>query len=291
MNKTSFTSILAGICWLAALNGQTYHAHDAALASAAEAPAQPPSGEAKPGKPAALTIQVFQETSTKGVAAEIDRIDDIGTVHFVANVDDSGITTVTPPCSQTDRFQAKPKVPAFLQVAPQTCSSTITFRLYSSLATRGLIKLGDQAASSGDLATAQADYGLAAERLQYSRPDDAQRLTALAAVAAARVLGATSGDIKEAGPQTVWAISDPLKSYQRGAKIPETGELDATTRQSLSDIPDENLLKQAIQVSGKPQKIWSPSFKSTKSADELNFVELSPSTEEKSAAIRGWSTG
>jgi hypothetical protein len=199
-------------------------------------------------RPAALTLQVYQEDTTTGVAAQIDRVDDTGTTHFFADVGDSGVATLTRPCSAGDRFAASPKIPAFLRVAPKVCATTITFRLYSAKATLELIRLADNASNAGDLANAQAYYGLSAERLRIANPQEAERLQGLANAAAARVLGVENAGtaIPDQGAATK-EFTRKIKLYQHAGNLAETGVLDTATQVKLARTPPEERVRSVVK--------------------------------------------
>jgi hypothetical protein len=194
--------------------------------------------------PAALVIQVFQENSDAGVAAEVSRLDDTGAAHFVADIDDTGVAKLPQPCATSDRFEAKPRVEAFLRIAPQPCASIVTFRLYSAQAAYALISVAENDEKSGNFAAAQANYGMAAERLQFSKPAEAERLMELASRNAGKLLGVDQPTMFVNGKRTIAPLMvERLKLYQRNANIPVTGVIDQQTREALlrgttTAIPD-----------------------------------------------------
>jgi hypothetical protein len=183
---------------------------------------------------AALTFQVFQEDSSVGVAAEVSRLDDTGTPHYVADIDDSGVVSLAQACNAGDRFEAKPKVEAFLRVTPQPCAPTVTFRLYTAQATYALIRLAEGDEQAGNFADAQAKYGLAAERLQVSLPHESERVKVLANRNVGKLLQVDQPIIFEGGKDKVSPqMVEKLEQYQIEANIPVTGIVDKTTRDSL----------------------------------------------------------
>jgi putative peptidoglycan binding protein len=185
--------------------------------------------------PAALLIRVLQEDSDAGVAAVVSRLDDTGGAHFVADVDDTGIARLTQPCAAGDRFEANPKVEAFLRVAPQPCAQTVTFRLYSARATYELIRVAENDEKTGDFAAAQARYGLAAERLQFSKPLEADRVKTLASKNVGKLLGVDQPTTVVDGKHRISPMMvDQLRLYQQKANIPVTGVIDQRTRDALS---------------------------------------------------------
>ncbi len=237
----------------------------------------------------ALTFRVYQEDTTTGVAAEVDRMDDTGATHFVANVDDSGVTTLNRPCSAGERFQAQPKVPAFLHVAPQACAATVTFRLYSAQATYELIKVADNYSKAGDLANAQAYFGFAAERLKYDQPEEAARLRALATVAAGRVLGVDNAVTVANGKARVTdEFTNKLKIYQHTGKLQETGVLDAATQNKLARTPPAEVLQQVIRQPSATAEPAPPIANITSSVTlaHLREVPLSAAATQHAAVIR-----
>lgn len=241
---------------------------------------------ASPLSEVALTIRVLREDSDTGVAADVERIEDAGTRWF-ANVDDSGIAQLAQPCSPEQRFQASPKVPAFLRTAPQQCASTITFRLYGTAATYQLIRVGDTAARGGDLLVAQANYGLAAERLQWAHPDKAQNLQTLASAAAGRLLGVENPTVSVQGrlavsPETIEA----LKDFQRGAALPPTGRLDTATREAMTRTPPQIILRRALESPLAAPSSNQLEFRSAIRVVEVESVELTPAVEADAIALR-----
>lgn len=199
---------------------------DTVTAKTSKAPESPP---------APLLIQVFQEDSDSGVAAVVSRLDDTGATHFVADIDNTGIAKLPQPCAASDRFEASPKVAAFLRVAPQPCAPTVTFRLYSAQAAYELIRVAENDEKTGNLPAAQAKYGLAAERLQFSKPQEADKLKVLASKSVGKLLGVDQPTTVVDGKTTIAPLMvDRLKQYQRRANIPETGVIDRKTREALS---------------------------------------------------------
>lgn len=208
------------------------------VATAKERPAD--SGISKPATvqeiaPARLVIQVFQEDSNRGVAAQVSRLDDTGAAHFVVDVDDSGVARLPQPCTAEDRFAANPIVAAFLRVAPQPCAPTVTFRLYSAQTTYELIRVAENAEKAGNFSVAQANYGLAAERLQYSKPPEADKLKMLASRNVGKILGVDQPTVVVNGKSTLApGMENKVREYQKKARIPVTGEIDPKTREALS---------------------------------------------------------
>jgi len=188
----------------------------------------------KTGTPPALLIQVFRDDADIGIAAEIDRLDDTGTPHFVANVNDTGIARLAQPCSPSDRFQAEPKVEAYLKVAPQSCAATVTFRLPSAQATYEMIRIGESDERRGNFAAAQAKFGQAADRLQYSKPLEAEQLRLRVNANVGKILGVDRPTVSVNGKEKVTPqMTDRVKLYQQKAHLPVTGEIDKQTRDKL----------------------------------------------------------
>jgi hypothetical protein len=198
-----------------------------------------PATEKKPAEPepstaAALVIQVFQEDTTMGAAAVINRLDDTGTAHYVTDVDNSGVASIATPCMPGDRYQAEPKASVFLRVPPQPCASKVTFRLYSAQSARQLIIVAQNDEKAGNFASAQEKFSLAAERLQISQPAEADQMKVHASRNAGLILGVehptTTVNGKETvSPQTV----EKLKLYQQKSNIPVTGVIDPKTGEAL----------------------------------------------------------
>ncbi len=187
-----------------------------------------------PSPAAALLIQVFQEDTDMGAAAVINRLDDTGAPHYVTDVDNTGVASISTPCMPGDRYQAEPKASVFLRVAPQPCASKVTFRLYSAQATRQLIILAQNDEKAGNFVSAQEKFSLAAERLQISQPVEAGQMKVHASRNAGLILGVehptTTVNGKETvSPQTV----EKLKLYQQKSNIPVTGVIDQKTREAL----------------------------------------------------------
>jgi hypothetical protein len=258
-------------------------------AEVATAPEDPEGATAEPEQPsdaaAAVTIRVLREDGEGGVAATIGRLDDTDVEHHVVDVDDSGIARLDEPCNEEDRFAAKPRVAAYLRTAPQRCAQTITFRLYSAHATYQLIQIADERAKAGDLIVAQANYGLAADRLKYAKPAESARLTVLANAAAGRILGVQTPTTTQDGKETVSGeMVEKLKLYQNAAQLPESGVLDAATREAISKIPPSQVLRRAVD-STADASTPAPQA-STMNVAAVRAVDLSPATKTEASAIR-----
>jgi len=198
-------------------------------------PAPPPEAETTPGELAkvALVIRVMREGGG-GIDATINQVDPRGQVSYYATVPGSGEKAFDKPCEAGQRFEAEPKVAAFLRGPTQDCAERVEFMLYSTQATLQFIKRGDDASHGGDLLVAQSNYGTAADRLQYADPDKARQLRVLSTVAAGRALGVTQ-PVESAGgrEQPTSEFKDRVRVFQRQNGIEPTGDLDARTRESI----------------------------------------------------------
>ena len=183
--------------------------------------------------PAALLFRVIREGGG-GIDATINQVNPQGQVSFYATVPGSGETTLDKPCEAGQRFQAEPRVAAFLRGPTQDCAERVEFMLYSTQATLQLIKRGDDASKGGDLLVAQSNYGTAADRLQYAEPEKARQLRVLSTVAAGRALGVEQ-PVQGAGgsEQPTPEFKDRVRTFQKQNGIEATGTLDARTRESI----------------------------------------------------------
>lgn len=227
--------LLAGalLCSVSACDGGKQARKERAEPPTVQDTEKPKDGGAK--TPAsALVIRVFREDSDSGIAAEIERLDDTGNPHFFATVDDSGIARLSQSCSASDRFQAEPRIEAYLRVAPQPCASTVTFRLYSAQATYEMIRVAENSERAGDFASAQANFGKAAERLQYSKPVEAENLRLHVNTNVGKLLGVEHPTANVNGKQSVSPqLSEKIKLYQQKTRLPVTGQIDKQTRDKL----------------------------------------------------------
>ena len=191
--------------------------------------------QVQPAEPAkvALVFRVIREGGG-GVDATINRIGPAGQVSFYAAVPGSGEKALDKPCEAGQRFQAEPKAAAFLSGPTQDCAERVEFMLYSTQATLQFIKRGDDASRGGDLLVAQSNYGTAADRLQYARPDESRQLRVLSIVAAGRALGVAQ-PVQGAGgsEQPTPEFEDRVRVFQMQNGIEATGDLDARTRESI----------------------------------------------------------
>jgi hypothetical protein len=284
------TALAAGTvaALLAACGREPSESPPAAAAETAPAVSPAPPAAEPTGAPPGFTIRVFREDSDVGVEADVERLDDTGTAHWFADVGSSGIVTRDEPCEPNERFRATPKVPAFLKVEPEGCSITITFHLYGTDATYALVRIADNAANAGDLLVAQANYGLAAERLEYANPEEAQRLNVLAAAAAGRVLGVQTPTTTVNGTQVIAPETvEKLKTYQRQANLPDTGVLDAATREAISKMSHDQVLDHAIETPAPPPADRPVEIRSTVDPGQIQDVTLSPAAAARATAIRG----
>ncbi|HYJ39467.1 MAG TPA: peptidoglycan-binding domain-containing protein [Steroidobacteraceae bacterium] len=181
----------------------------------------------------ALVFRVMREGGG-GIDATINEIDPQGQVRFYATVPGTGEKALDKPCDAGQRFQAEPRVAAFLRGPTQECADRVEFMLYSTQATLQFIKRGDDASRGGDLLVAQSNYGTAADRLQFAEPDKARQLRVLSTVAAGRALGVTR-PVQGAGgsEQPTPEFKDRVRVFQRQNGIEATGDLDARTRETL----------------------------------------------------------
>lgn len=227
-NSTIF--IAASCVWLAAC-GKSEPALVEAPPVHAEAPAEPaqPVIEAN----AALVFRVMREGGG-GIDATINQVSPKGEASFYATVPDTGEKALDQPCEAGQRFQAEPRVAAFLRGPTQECAARVEFMMFSTQATLQFIKRGDDASAGGDLLVAQSNYGTAADRLQYAEPEKAQRLRVLSTVAAGRALGVTQPVQGDGGAeQPTVEFKDRVRVFQKANGLRETGELDARTRESI----------------------------------------------------------
>jgi len=187
-----------------------------------------------PAATVALVFRVMREGGG-GIDATINQVSPKGELSYYVTVPDTGEKGLDKPCEAGQRFQAEPKVAAFLRGPTQDCAARVEFMLYSTQATLQIMKRGDDASAAGDLLVAQSNYGIAADRLQYARPEEARRLRVLSTVAAGRALGVTQ-PVQGAGgaEQPTVEFKDRVRLFQKENGIKETGELDARTRESIS---------------------------------------------------------
>ena len=191
------------------------------------------SAGAPEAKPVALVFRVIREGGG-GIDATINQVNPQGQVSFYADVPSSGETALEQPCEAGQRFQAEPRVAAFLRGPTQVCAERVEFMLYSTQATLQFIKRGDDASQGGDLLVAQSNYGTAADRLQFAQPEKARQLRVLSTVAAGRALGVDQ-PVQGAGgsEQPTAEFKDRVRVFQKQNGIDATGELDSRTRESI----------------------------------------------------------
>ena len=184
-------------------------------------------------KPVALVFRVIREGGG-GIDATINQVNPQGQASFYATVPSSGEAALDKPCEAGQRFQAEPRVAAFLRGPTQDCAERVEFMLYSTQATLQFIKRGDDASKGGDLLVAQSNYGTAADRLQYAEPEKARQLRVLSTVAAGRALGVEQ-PVQGAGgsEQPTSEFKDRVRTFQKQNGIEATGNLDARTRESI----------------------------------------------------------
>jgi hypothetical protein len=202
-------------------------------------PPPPPGPEASPTRndtaesTAPLVFRVMREGGG-GIDATINKIDPQDQAIFYATVPGDGTKVMDKACEAGERFRAEPKVEAFQLGPPQECAARVEFMLLSTLATLQFMRRGDDASAAGDLLAAQSNYGIAADRLEYAKPEQARRLRVLSTVAAGRALGVTQ-PVQGAGgsEQPSVEFKDRVRLFQKENGIRETGELDARTRESI----------------------------------------------------------
>jgi hypothetical protein len=210
---------------------------------------------------APLVFRVMREGGG-GLDATINRIDPQGQASFYVTVPGSGEAALEKACGAGQRFQAEPKVAAFLRGPTQDCAARVEFMLYSTQATLQFIKRGDDATASGDLLVAQSNYGTAADRLQYAEPDKAQSLRVLSTVAAGRALG-VDHPVQGAGgvEQPTAEFKDRVRLFQKENGISESGELDGRTRESIGRMQlrgREVVVPPAAAVAAAPALVLTP---------------------------------
>jgi len=223
------TSIFITACAVLAACGNRQDAVEvppaASVETQAEATAQPATG--------ALVFRVMREGGG-GIDATINQVSPKGEESFYATVPHTGEAALDKPCEAGQRFQAEPRVANFLRGPTQGCAARVEFMLFSTQATLQFMKRGNDATAAGDLLVAQANYGIAADRLQYAKPEESRRLRVLSQVAAGRALGVTQPVQGANGVEQPTAeFKDRVRQFQREQGIRETGELDARTRESI----------------------------------------------------------
>jgi hypothetical protein len=242
-----------------------------AVEAAAPAAVESKSGEAVPetGAAAPLVFHVKREGGG-GIDAIIKKLDLQDQATNYARVPASGIKVMDKPCEAGERFRAEPMIDSFQLAAPKECSARLEFTVLSTLTTFKLMKSGDDASAAGNFTLAQSNYGLAADRLAYAKPEEARRLRVLSTVAAGRVLGVTQpvkgADGKE---QPTVEFKDRVRVFQRDNGIEATGELDARTRESIG----------RMELRG-PDVVVPPAAAVTPAAGSTTFA-----TAEVSAAV------
>jgi hypothetical protein len=199
-------------------------------------PAPPPAAVAETPADTANTALVFRviREGGGGIDATINQVDPQGKESYYATVPSTGEKALSKPCESGQRFQAEPKVAAFLRGPTQDCAERVEFMLYSTQATLQFIKRGDDASRGGDLLVAQSNYGTAADRLQYAEPAKSRQLRVLSTVAAGRALGVTK-PVQGAGgsEQPTAEFKDRVRVFQKENGIEASGDLDARTRESI----------------------------------------------------------
>jgi hypothetical protein len=203
------------------------------------AEAAAPGGDAgaaapQPATPPPLEFQVKLDNG-RGAEATINEVRPDNQRLFVADVPASGIVARDAACTSGQRFQAEPKVPGFLLTEILPCAPRVEFTLYSVQTMNAIINTGDFAMGSGNFQIAQSNYGLAADRIQYSDPERAQKLRGLAATAAGRLLG-VDRPLDSTNTRPSVEFSDRVRAFQSEHGLEATGELDSATRDSIGRI-------------------------------------------------------
>jgi hypothetical protein len=207
-------------------------AQPAEVATPAPSPAAATEAPAETAK-TPLMFRVIREGGG-GIDATINQVDPQGKESFYATVPSTGEKALDKPCDSGQRFQAEPKVAAFLRGPTQECAERVEFMLYSTQATLQFIKRGDDASRGGDLLVAQSNYGTAADRLQFAEPDKARQLRVLSTIAAGRALGVTQPvQGADGSEQPTGEFKDRVRVFQKQNGIEATGDLDARTRESI----------------------------------------------------------
>jgi hypothetical protein len=245
----------------------------------------PPDAAATPAT-APLVFRVMREGGG-GLDATINQVDPQGQASFYATVPGSGEAALEKPCESGQRFQAEPKVAAFLRGPTQDCAARVEFMLYSTQATLQFIKRGDDASASGDLLVAQSNYGTAADRLQFAEPGKAQRLRVLSTVAAGRALGVEHPVQGGGGAEQPTAeFKDRVRLFQKENGIRESGELDGHTRDSIGRmqlrgrevvVPPANEVAAAPALVVTPQAV-TPAIEVRMNATQMLAIPASPQT-------------
>jgi hypothetical protein len=207
-------------------------AQPAEVATPAPSPAAATEAPAETAK-TPLMFRVIREGGG-GIDATINQVDPQGKESFYATVPSTGEKALDKPCDSGQRFQAEPKVAAFLRGPTQECAERVEFMLYSTQATLQFIKRGDDASRGGDLLVAQSNYGTAADRLQFAEPDKARQLRVLSTIAAGRALRVTQPvQGADGSEQPTGEFKDRVRVFQKQNGIEATGDLDARTRESI----------------------------------------------------------
>jgi len=237
-----------------------------------------------PAAPAkvALVFRVMREGGG-GIDATINQVDPQGKVSHYATVPGTGETTFDKPCEAGQRFQAEPKMAAFMRGPTQGCAGRVEFMLYSTQATLQFIRRGDDAASGGDLRVAQSNYGTAADRLQYAEPEKARRLRILSGIAAGRLLGvAQPVDGAEGNEQLTQEFKDRLLAFQAQNGLETTGELDARTRESIGRMQ----LRGGVVVMSPAVSAGAPSPANAAAAAATPALVVTPQTVTPAVEVR-----
>jgi hypothetical protein len=190
------------------------------------------------------TVMVRQESSEKGVAADVFRLDDSNAQFFFVSVDDSGTSAPRKDCAAGDRFVVTPKTASYYATSPLTCAATLDFELSSVQAMDAVIKQADNLMNAGDFAKAQVYYSLAASRLSYAQPGAARELQNKAHIAAGRALQIEKPTVQvDNDEKFTEETKNKLKAFQSKHRLEQTGVLDTPTQTALAGFSPAEVLK------------------------------------------------
>jgi hypothetical protein len=207
-------------------------------------PTTVPTGGPTVQKISVRAVIVRQESSEKGVAADIFRLDDNNARIFFVSVDDSGSSAPGKDCTAADRFVVAPKIASYYAMNPQSCAATLDFELSSVQAMDAVIKQADNFMNAGDFAKAQVYYSLAASRLSYAQPSEARELQNKAHIAAGRALQIPKPTVQvNSEEKFTEETKNKLKAFQSKRGLGQTGVLDTPTQTALAGFSPTEALK------------------------------------------------
>jgi hypothetical protein len=198
-----------------------------------------------PGPIVVDRIHVAVAESGSGISATVKRVDPTGgSDAFFAKTDVRGLASPGRACKSGDQFRVEPDVQAYLAAEPEPCAASLEFQVYAAKAVAEMLIAANNAYQAGRFTEAQDKFAVAAQRLKYARPAEAQAAGLKAHAAAGLALGVknpitVSGGVEKIGPETI----ERLKRFQRAAKVPPSGELDAPTRDALKRLTVEQARK------------------------------------------------